>query len=70
MPNEPLTITLTPEMSDRIRAKVADHGYASPLDVIQEGLYALDHNDDGFEPWMRQELWTLAMNSTGILRRW
>jgi Arc/MetJ-type ribon-helix-helix transcriptional regulator len=54
--NEPLTITLTHELSDRVRAEIATGGYKNPIDVIAGGLDALHPDDDGFEPWMRQDI--------------
>lgn len=54
--NEPITVTLTPAMSDRIRSEIANHGYSNPLDVIEDGLDALENHGEWFEPWMRQEI--------------
>jgi Arc/MetJ-type ribon-helix-helix transcriptional regulator len=54
--NELITVTLTPELSDRVRSEIANHGYSNPLDVIEHGLDALGHKGEWFEPWIRQEI--------------
>ncbi len=59
--SEPITITLTAELSERVRAQIADHGYSSPLAVIAEGLDMLDLPEgelrgDELPEWMANEI--------------
>jgi len=53
---EPLTITLSPELSERIRLDIALHGYATPLAVVEEAFHAFDETCPELEPWMEQEI--------------
>jgi putative addiction module CopG family antidote len=54
-----LTITLTKQMAERVRARVASGQYASESEVIRDGLRLLDRRDTPFvgdiEAWMNAE---------------
>ncbi len=54
--NEPLTITLSPELSERIRVDIALHGFPSPLAVVKDAFRIVDERDEELEPWMVQEI--------------
>jgi hypothetical protein len=54
--NEPLTITLSPELSERIRADIALHGFPNPVAVVEEAFRVADERDEELEPWMVQEI--------------
>jgi Arc/MetJ-type ribon-helix-helix transcriptional regulator len=54
--NEPITITLSPEISRRVRAKIAENGYVDVEDVIQDGLDALEPNAPELERWLREDV--------------
>ncbi|EIL26526.1 CopG/Arc/MetJ family transcriptional regulator, partial [Escherichia coli O111:H8 str. CVM9570] len=43
------SITLTNEMADMVRARVASGAYASESEVIREGLRALNERDKAIE---------------------
>jgi Arc/MetJ-type ribon-helix-helix transcriptional regulator len=53
---EPITITIPAELSDRIRARIAEDGYADPLDVLEDGLDALEPDEQGLSHWLRTEV--------------
>jgi len=55
-PNEPMTITLSPEISRRVRRKIDENGYVDAEDVIQDALDALEPNDPELERWLREEV--------------
>lgn len=46
------SITLTNEMADMVRARVASGAYASESEVIREGLRALNERDKAIEAWL------------------
>lgn len=46
------SITLTNEMADMVRARVASGAYASESEVIREGLRALNERDKAMEAWL------------------
>ncbi|HDI3034510.1 TPA: type II toxin-antitoxin system ParD family antitoxin [Cronobacter turicensis] len=46
------SITLTNEMADMVRARVASGAYASESEVIREGLRALHERDKAIETWL------------------
>ncbi|WP_103755309.1 type II toxin-antitoxin system ParD family antitoxin [Escherichia coli] len=48
------SITLTNEMADMVRARVASGAYASESEVIREGLRALNDRDKANETWLTQ----------------
>jgi coenzyme F420-reducing hydrogenase gamma subunit len=54
--NEPLTITLSPELSERIRVDIAIHGFPNPLAVVEDAFRIVDEKDEELEPWMVQEI--------------
>lgn len=47
-----LSITLTNEMADMVRSRVASGAYASESEVIREGLRALCERDKVIEMWL------------------
>jgi Arc/MetJ-type ribon-helix-helix transcriptional regulator len=53
---EPMTITLPPELSDRVRAKMAENGYADALEVVEDGLLAERASPSEIEEWLREEI--------------
>jgi hypothetical protein len=66
---EPMTITLPPELSDRVRAKMAENGYADALEVVEDGLLAERASPSG----CAKKLFLTAPRSTAIRRscaRW
>ncbi|HHA1936278.1 type II toxin-antitoxin system ParD family antitoxin [Enterobacter ludwigii] len=46
------SITLTNEMAEMVRARVASGDYASESEVIREGLRALSDRDRAIESWL------------------
>ncbi|EOS92900.1 type II toxin-antitoxin system ParD family antitoxin [Erwinia tracheiphila] len=46
------SITLTNEMAEMVRARVASGNYASESEVIREGLRALSDRDNAIEAWL------------------
>lgn len=46
------SITLTNEMADMVRSRVASGAYASESEVIREGLRALCERDKAIETWL------------------
>lgn len=46
------SITLTNEMADMVRSRVASGAYASESEVIREGLRALNERDKAIEAWL------------------
>ena len=57
MSEQPITITLTPELSARIQKRIRENGYESPVEVIASGLDALDEEDrEPLESWMDEQL--------------
>ena len=53
---QPLTLTLSAETSALVRAKMAAFGYSDPERVIEEGLAALDPEEEVFERWLHEEV--------------
>lgn len=53
---QPLTVTLSAETSALVRAKMAEFGYSDPEQVIEEGLAALDPEEEVFERWLQEEV--------------
>jgi antitoxin ParD1/3/4 len=52
------SITLTNELAEQVRAKVASGDYASESEVIREGLRALQDRDRALEAWLRRDVAT------------
>lgn len=46
------SVTLTNEMAEMVRARVASGAYASESEVIREGLRALHERDKAVEAWL------------------
>ncbi|EGR9571018.1 type II toxin-antitoxin system ParD family antitoxin [Salmonella enterica subsp. enterica serovar Grumpensis] len=46
------SVTLTNEMAEMVRARVASGAYASESEVIREGLRALSERDKAVENWL------------------
>lgn len=51
-----LSITLTHEMAEMVRAKVESGEYASESEVIRDGLRALHKEDQAIEDWLREQV--------------
>ena len=51
-----ISITLTHDMLDMIKAKVASGEYASESEVIRDGLRTLRARDAAVERWLRQDV--------------
>jgi antitoxin ParD1/3/4 len=51
-----LSITLTREMADMVRAKVGSGEYASESEVIRDGLRALQARDQALDSWLRNQV--------------
>jgi antitoxin ParD1/3/4 len=54
--DDQLNITLPPEMTKRIREKIAAGYYRNELEVIEDGLDALEPSDAGIERWLIEEV--------------
>ncbi|MCW4115171.1 type II toxin-antitoxin system ParD family antitoxin [Aurantimonas sp. MSK8Z-1] len=52
----PMTLTLEPDLAERVREKLTTGGYSSEADVIREGLEALEANDTEIDAWLRTEV--------------
>lgn len=50
------SITLTNELADAVRAKVASGEYATESEVIRDGLRTLFARDEAVERWLREEV--------------
>lgn len=46
------SVTLTNEMADMVRARVASGAYASESEVIRDGIRALCERDKAVEVWL------------------
>jgi putative addiction module CopG family antidote len=51
-----MSITLSNELTDTVRAKVASGEYASESEVIRDGLRALLAGDRAIERWLRDQV--------------
>jgi putative addiction module CopG family antidote len=51
-----LSITLTHEMAQMVRAKVESGEYASESEVIRDGLRALEMRDRALDAWLREDV--------------
>jgi Arc/MetJ-type ribon-helix-helix transcriptional regulator len=51
--SEPLTITLSPELADKVRAQAAAHGYASESEYVEDQIAEAVHEDSDLEEWLR-----------------
>lgn len=50
---QPLTITLSPELAEKVRARAAAHGYATESEYVEDQLAeAVDENPE-LEEWLR-----------------
>lgn len=52
------SVTLTNELADEVRAKVASGEYASESEVIRDGLRALRARERAVDTWLRNEALT------------
>ncbi|MGJ8530184.1 type II toxin-antitoxin system ParD family antitoxin [Maritalea sp.] len=50
------TVSLAPENTAFIEAKVKSGGYASSSEVVRAGLRALQERDEAVERWLKQEV--------------
>lgn len=57
------SITLTNEMADMVRSRVASGAYASESEVIREGLRALNERDKAIEAWLTHSVAPLLILS-------
>jgi antitoxin ParD1/3/4 len=53
---QPLTITLTLEMAQMVKAKVSSGEYATESEVIRDGLRTLAARDAALEKWLSEEV--------------
>ena len=51
-----MSITLPDEVAAQVRARVASGAYANEIDVICEGLLALEDREMTVEQWLRTEV--------------
>lgn len=51
-----LSITLTNEMAEMVRAKVESGEYASESEVIRDGLRALQIRERALDAWLREQV--------------
>jgi antitoxin ParD1/3/4 len=51
-----MSITLTNDMADMVRAKVESGEYASESEVIRDGLRALQARERALEVWLRERV--------------
>ena len=51
-----LSITLTNEMAEMVRAKVESGEYASESEVIRDGLRALQVRERALDSWLREKV--------------
>jgi putative addiction module CopG family antidote len=51
-----MSITLTHEMAEMVRAKVESGEYASESEVIRDGLRALQAHERALDSWLRNEV--------------
>ena len=51
-----LSITLTREMAEKVRAKVDSGEYASESEVIRDGLRALEARGKAIDAWLRNKV--------------
>jgi Arc/MetJ-type ribon-helix-helix transcriptional regulator len=50
---QPLTITLSPKLSEKVRAQAASHGYATEAEFVEEHLAEAVDTDPELEEWLR-----------------
>jgi Arc/MetJ-type ribon-helix-helix transcriptional regulator len=53
---EPITVTLPPETSAMIRARIESGEYVNEIDVINHGVAALEVFPPPLEPWQVEEV--------------
>lgn len=51
----PLIITLSDDLAEEVRGRVASGAYGSEQEVIRDGLRALSERDDASERWLATE---------------
>lgn len=54
--NEPLTVTLSPEATRRVRAHIATGEYRDASDFVEHSVIVLDHEDTALEDWQIEEV--------------
>jgi antitoxin ParD1/3/4 len=55
MASERLTITLTPELLELVRARTAKGDYNSDSEVIRDGLRLLKERDNAVRHWLTEK---------------
>jgi Arc/MetJ-type ribon-helix-helix transcriptional regulator len=50
---QPLTITLSSDLAEKVRAKAAAQGYASEEEYVQEHLADIVSDDSDLEEWLK-----------------
>jgi len=50
------SVTLSNELAEMVRSKVASGEYASESEVIRDGLRALQRHERALESWLREEV--------------
>jgi hypothetical protein len=53
--DEPITLTLSPETSAKVRERMLNFGYSDPVEVIEDGLAALDPQDEDLQRFLLEE---------------
>ncbi|WP_343676927.1 type II toxin-antitoxin system ParD family antitoxin [Paraburkholderia heleia] len=56
MASERLTITLTPELLEFVRARTAEGDYNSDSEVIRDGLRLLKERDNAVRQWLTEKV--------------
>jgi Arc/MetJ-type ribon-helix-helix transcriptional regulator len=50
---QPLTITLSPELAEKVRARAASQGYASESEYVEDQITEAVEEDPDLERWLR-----------------
>ena len=50
---EQLTVTLSPELSEKVRTQAASHGYSSESEFIEDQLAEIVTEDSELETWLK-----------------
>jgi plasmid stability protein len=50
---QPLTITLSPGLSEKVRTQAAAHGYATETEFVEDHLNEAVHTDPELEEWLQ-----------------
>ncbi len=50
---EPLTITLSPELSEKVRTQAASHGYTSEAEFVEDNIAEAVEPESELEQWLK-----------------